>query len=125
VESERSARRNMRYPVVAQVFFRWKDAEGDEHRGKGTSRDISETGAFVVTRVPPLQGVNVELRVFFPALPNAATAVCVKLGGRVLRVEDAAQVGGIGGFAVLTTAVIFRENRWTASRNLGADDATG
>lgn len=107
--SEKPVRRNARYPVEARVVFRWKDAEGIERQGNGTSRDVSETGAFVLTPVSPPMGADVELRISFVALPKATTAVRMEFGGRVLRVERTAADRGIGGFAVLTKNVIFRE----------------
>lgn len=108
--SEKPARKNMRYPMAVPVFFRWKDVDGNEHQGKGTSRDISETGAFVFTRVSPPRGADIELRISFVSIPNPTTAVRMKLGGRVLRVEPTTASRRIGGFAVLTKEVIFREN---------------
>jgi hypothetical protein len=115
----------MRYPVAAPVLFRWKDAEGNERKGKGTSRDISETGAFVLTRVSPPRGADIELRISFVSLPNATTAVRMKLGGQVLRVEQTTAGKGLGGFAVLTREVIFRESdERTGEGSPGANDAT-
>lgn len=116
------ARKNMRYPVAAPVLFRWKDAEGNEIRGKGTSRDISETGAFVLTAISPPRDADIELRISFASRPNATTAVRMKLGGRVLRVEQ--NTGGTGiGFAVLTREVIFRESdERTSEGSPGAND---
>ena len=108
--SERPARKKMRFPVVASVFFRWKDANGNEHRGEGTSRDISETGAFVLTAVSPPLGADIELRISLVGLLKTTTAGRMELGGRVLRVEQTTAAGkGIGGFAVLTQEVIFLE----------------
>jgi PilZ domain len=105
--SGRPARNYMRYPVEAPVFFRWKDAGGNEHQGEGTSRDISEAGAFVLTAVSPPPGADIELRISFPAVPDAMTAVPMQIDGRVLRVEEIAAGGEIGGFAFLTKQVIY------------------
>jgi hypothetical protein len=123
--SERPARRAMRYPVEARVFFRWRDIEGNEHHGEGTSRDISETGAFVLTPLSPPLGTDIELRISFAALLEETRAVRMELGGRVLRVEQAAAGRGIGGFAVLTKEVMFRESDKDAGGgNPGANEAT-
>jgi hypothetical protein len=105
--SERAARRDMRYPVKAPVFFRWKDAGGNEHQGEGISRDISETGAFVLSAAAPPPGADIELRISFPAVPDAMTAVPMQIDGRVLRVEEIAAGAEIGGFAFLTKQVIY------------------
>ena len=122
--SERPARKKMRFPVVAPVFFRWKDANGNEHRGEGTSRDISETGAFVLTAVSPPLGVDIELRITLVGLLKAMTAGRMELGGRILRVEQTAAGRGIGGFAVLTQEVIFLELDESTGEENGANGAT-
>ena len=113
--SERPARKAMRYPVKAPVFFRWKDADGHEHQGEGSSRNISETGAFVLTAASPPPGADIELRISFPAVPDAMTTVPMQIDGRVLRVEQIAAGREIGGFAFLTKQVIY----------LGHDESTG
>ena len=100
----------MRFPVGAPVFFRWKDADGNERHGKGTSRNISETGAFVLGTVSPPLGADIELRISLVGLKKATTGGRMELDGRVVRVEQAAAGRGIGGFAVLTKEVIFREH---------------
>jgi hypothetical protein len=105
--SERSPRKAMRYPVKAPVLFRWKDAQGNEHQGEGTSRDISETGAYVLTALSPPLGADIDLRISFMALPNATTTEPVQLDGKVLRVEQIAVGRGTAGFAFLTKEVIF------------------
>jgi hypothetical protein len=113
----------MRFPVVASVFFRWKDANGNEHRGEGTSRDISETGAFVLTAVCPPLDADIELRISLVGLLKTTTAGRMELGGRVLRVEQTAAGGGIGGFAVLTQEVIFLEQDESSGEENGANGA--
>jgi len=117
---ERSARSARRYPVRAAVFYSWKDANGAEHRGEGSSRDISETGAFVVTAVCPPLGADIVLVISVVALRNITTTEPVHLDGRVLRVEQVAAGKGLGGFAVLTSEVIFPgQKESTDGENLG------
>ena len=122
--SERPQRKGMRFPVGAPVFFRWKDADGNDHRGEGTSRDISQTGAFVLTAVSPPLGADIELRISLVGLLKTTTARRLELGGRVLRVEQTAAGTGIGGFAVLTQEVIFLEQDESTGEENGADGAT-
>ena len=122
--SERPARKKMRFPVAAPVFFRWKDANGNEHRGEGTSRDISETGAFVLTAVSPPLGADIELRISLVGLLKTMTAGRMELGGRILRVEQTAAGRAIGGFAVLTQEVIFLELDESTGEENGANGAT-
>jgi hypothetical protein len=104
---ERPARTALRYPVTGPAFFRWKDANGKEHEGAGSSRDVSKTGAFVLTAAAPPVGADIDLLISFVALRNAMTTEPVQLVGRVLRVEQIAADKGIKGFAVLTKEVIF------------------
>jgi hypothetical protein len=105
--SERPARKATRYPVKAPVVFRWKDTEGHDREGTGNSRNVSETGAFVLSAISPPPGTDIELVISFLALENAMTTEPVKLHGRVLRVEPIASSKGIAGFAVLAERVIF------------------
>jgi PilZ domain len=97
----------MRYPVKAPVFFTWKAVDGSEHKGEGTSRDISETGAFVLTLVSPPLGADIELRISLPGVLDRTTPEPVQLKARVLRVEHSAEGSGTAGFALLTKRIIF------------------
>ena len=111
---DRPTRRTaMRYPVKAEVFFWWKDGN-DIRRGSGTSRDVSEKGAFVNTPAFPPAGAQVELRFFFPQLSETTPAGRLEVEGTVLRVEEAG-----GGFAVLTKTAILRENDESGGGNFG------
>ncbi|MFY9532298.1 MAG: PilZ domain-containing protein [Candidatus Acidiferrales bacterium] len=117
-------RKSMRYPVKARVSFWWKDEDGNQRQGEGTSRDISETGTFVVAPACPPLGADVELRIFLPALPNVTSALRMQLAGRVLRVEQTAAGKGSSGFAVLTKDAILRENdESTGEGNSGGNEA--
>jgi hypothetical protein len=106
----RPPRKSMRYPVEAQVYFSWSDAEGKHCYGEGTSRDISETGTFVLASICPPLGVSVELRISFIALPNPARILHMNAGGEVLRVEPTTSGDGLTGFAVSTSRAILLED---------------
>ncbi|MFY9530043.1 MAG: PilZ domain-containing protein [Candidatus Acidiferrales bacterium] len=115
----------MRYPVQGRVSFWWKDEDGKQRQGEGTSRDISETGTFVSALACPPVGADVELRIFLVALPNATRAPRIELEGQVLRVEQTAEGMGSSGFAVLTQDAILRENdESTGEGNPGGSEAT-
>jgi PilZ domain len=88
----------MRYPVKVQVFFSWHDGEGHRCQGEGTSRDMSETGAFVLASACPPPGANLELRVCLTALPDLSRSLNVEFEGRVLRTVQ--NPTGDVGFAV-------------------------
>ena len=108
--SERPTRKGMRYPVKETVSFWWKDEHGNKRHGEGTSRDISETGAFVHAPVCPPVGAHVELRVFFAQLAEGTRLPRMKLEGRVLRVEQIWAGKGSSGFAVFGKGGVLREN---------------
>jgi hypothetical protein len=118
-------RKSMRYPVKAPVSFWWKDENGNQCQGEGTSRDVSETGTFVFAPGCPPVGADIALRIFLVALPGATTRIVrMEVDGRVLRVEQATAAGRCG-FAVLTKDAILRENvESTREENPSSNDAT-
>jgi PilZ domain len=115
----------MRYPLEAGVSFRWKDKDGKQQKGEGTSRDLSETGTFVFTPACPPVGSEVELRISFATLPRAASDMRMELEGRVLRVEKTSSGKVSGGFAVATNEATLRESDESAGEeSAGANQAT-
>lgn len=115
----------MRYPVEARVSFSWSDGDGNQCHGEGTSRDISETGTFVLAPACPPLGAKVELRISFVALPNPTRTLHMELEGHVLRVEQTLASKGDIGFAVLTQDTILHENgESTDEGNPGGYEAT-
>jgi hypothetical protein len=100
----------MRYPVEAPVLFWWKDENGNQRQGEGTSRDVSETGAFVFAQgCPPVGGV-VQLRIFVVAPLDATRVLNMGFEGRVLRVDQSTPGRGKSGFAVLSHVASLRES---------------
>jgi hypothetical protein len=118
-------RKSMRYPVKAPVSFWWKDENGNQRQGEGTSRDVSETGAFVFAPGCPPVGADIALRIFLVALPGATTRIVrMEVDGRVLRVEQATAAERCG-FVVLTKDAILREDvESTSEENPSWNDAT-
>ena len=102
-------RKSMRYPVRAPVSFSWNDENGNRCQSEGTSRDVSETGAFVFAPACPAAGAHVKLRIVLVELPGPTKIARVEVDGRVLRVEQSTAAGS-SGFAVLTKDTILREN---------------
>ena len=90
-------RATIRFPLEAHVAFRWTDENGNRQQGEGSSRDISERGAFVFAVACPPMGSNVELRIPLEGLPDANW---IDLAGCVVRVEQAHSEKGSSGFAV-------------------------
>jgi hypothetical protein len=115
----------MRYPVEARVSFSWNDGDGNQCHGEGTSRDISETGTFVLAPACPPVGAKVELGIFFVALPNPTRTLHMELEGQVLRVEQTPGGSGDIGFAVLTQDVVLHEDKESSGEeNPGGCEAT-
>lgn len=90
-------RATIRFPLEAPVAFRWTDENGNRQQGEGSSRDISERGAFVFAAACPPVGSNVELRIPLEGLPDATG---IDLEGCVVRVEQARPGKRSSGFAV-------------------------
>ena len=101
----------MRYPVQARVSFQWKDEGGDLRQGEGTTRDISEAGAFVFAPDCPPVGADVELRISLVELPQATSPLPIELAGQVLRIDQDSEGERSRGFAVLTWRAILHENQ--------------
>jgi PilZ domain len=97
VQIAKVPRATIRFPLEAPVAFRWTDENGTRQQGEGSSRDISEHGAFVFAAACPPVGSNVELRIPLEGLPDA-TGIDVQ--GSVIRVERPAEGIGSSGFAV-------------------------
>jgi hypothetical protein len=65
--------------------------------GKGETRDISTTGAFIVTDTAPSGGARLELTVYLPPLGGTGNAVQLRSEGKVIRVVR--QESTVNGFA--------------------------
>jgi hypothetical protein len=91
----RSARR---FALQAPVIITWTDSAGSTCRLRGTSRDLSAWGVYVLSdQCPPRDLlVSVELRV--PTRDGAGIELHVCANGRVIRID---RVGAGWGFAVL------------------------
>lgn len=90
-------RASIRFPLEAAVVFSWTDEKGNRQQGQGSSRDISERGAFVFAADCPPVGSNVELRIPLEGLPDTTR---IDLDGCVVRVEQPHDGKGSSGFAV-------------------------
>jgi hypothetical protein len=96
VQIARVPRASIRFPLEAPVTFSWRDENGSHQHGEGSSRDISEVGAFVFAVVCPPVGSGVELRIPLEGLPDTTR---IDLAGRVIRIEQDDDGKG-SGFAV-------------------------
>jgi len=91
-------RKLTRYPLSVPVLFTWRGKNGPLLRGEGLTRDISASGAYVLsTAAPPVDAV---LKVEF-SLPRPSGKGQTRIKGKlvVLRVDDKATAGKRIGFA--------------------------
>jgi len=58
-------RKAIRFPLEAPIMFQWADS-GSEKRGGRRTRDISEMGAFVLSRMCPPAGAEISFNIFLP-----------------------------------------------------------
>jgi hypothetical protein len=95
-ENLRSA---VRYALRAEVVFSWTAPDGTIREGHGWTRDISPGGSYVFADLFPPQDSPVHLSIELPMLPGEARVPCVKVQGRVLRL-DTVGIDTDCGFAV-------------------------
>jgi PilZ domain len=102
-------RRQIRYPLRAPVTFRWIGRDGATHEGKGNSRDISEGGAYIVTRSSPPLGAGVLLEIRFPYLPELDQFHRIEMDGQVVRVDLLLDNRAGWGFAISSRRTVLQE----------------
>jgi hypothetical protein len=102
-------RRQIRYPLRAPVTFHWIGRDGVAHEGKGNSRDISEGGAYIVTRSSPPAGAEILLEIRFPYLPELDRFHRIEMDGRVVRVDLLLDNRSGWGFAISAQRTVLQE----------------
>jgi hypothetical protein len=110
MNSSTTARTAIRFPLQASVVFWWTDETGTYRQGEGKSRDVSESGAFVIAVSCPAPGSSVGLRMFLDAFPDRTRALRMNVEGRVLRVEPSVAGRQCCGFAVLSNEAMLEEH---------------
>jgi len=110
VNAKRRSRTAIRFPLEAPIVFWWADASGIEKRGEGRTRDINETGVFVLASVCPPVGTEISFKAFLPVVSGFKPETRVEAVGQVLRVEEPRGIEGRGGFAILTQQTLLRVN---------------
>jgi len=109
VDGPQHTRKAIRFPLKALTVFWWLDS-GVVKRSEGRTRDISETGAFVLAGTCPPQGIQIGFKVFLPALPGFERKTRVEADGHVLRVERTPGREEYNGFAILIEHLLLRVN---------------
>jgi hypothetical protein len=102
-------RKQIRFPLLGSVGFRWRDDSGICHYGKGQSRDISEHGVFVETQVCPPLGALTKAEIQIRRSHNAASSNPIALEGCVIRVERRGKDASCTGFAMRTLEAFFSD----------------
>jgi hypothetical protein len=108
-EYSSQVRRQIRYPLRAPVTFHWIGRDGATHEGKGNSRDISEGGAYIVTRSSPPMGAGVMMEIRFPYLPELDRFHRIEMEGRVVRVDLLLDNRAGWGFAISSQRTVLQE----------------
>jgi hypothetical protein len=93
-------RERRRFDVSAPVTYVWANSDAIEHRGAGVTRDVSETGVFIVADTLPPVGAAVHFEVSFSFRDDSQ--IEMRATGKVLRVESTAGGQTHSGFAAAT-----------------------
>lgn len=93
-------RREDRYPISARAVFFWEGPMQESSKWEGVTRDISSSGAFIVTTNCPPARAAIQIEFFLPPLRGTAAAVRLRAEALVLRVEQALLGDQQSGFAV-------------------------
>lgn len=110
-------RTNTRYRLSARAVFSWEGSEHKRFQGEGITRDLSLSGAFILTLTcPPVHSV-VQVEFFLPPFHGTVATARIKADARVLRVEQATTGEQQSGFAVNSPGFGFPSVRELASES--------
>lgn len=93
-------RKHNRYRVGIPVIFSWQAAKEVRRQAVGLTRDMSLSGAFVLTTSPPPLGADIRLKGFLPPVLGAVQGLQIRGQGLVVRLEPALAGEPHGGFAL-------------------------
>lgn len=99
-------RNQQRHDLKAPVIFTWKDTKGKRRHGRGSTRDISMLGVFVLTKNLPPTGAGVRLEVLF----RGHQKFRMRTQGEAIRIHERGRGLVARGFAATTKP-------WTAYDN--------
>jgi hypothetical protein len=92
----------IRYRITAPVVFTWPGLGDHRVQGEGVTRDVSKSGAFVLTPSCPPPGAAVRMEIWLFRFRSAGRPVTLVADARVVRVEHPALGEQVGGFAVVS-----------------------
>jgi len=114
-------RKTKRYRLRAFVAFSAAQPNGIVIRDEGYTRDISSSGAFVLTAIPLPPGVTVKLEITLPSLRGEHSGACLRTVGHVVRSEET----GFAAVADMGFRMQFPDSRnEDAARNSGGNNGT-
>jgi hypothetical protein len=93
-------RKQIRHELSARAVFSWVGPEQKRLEREGVTRDISESGAFVVTTSCPPALASVRMELFLPPFRGTVATVRLRAEMRVIRIEQAPPGDQQSGFAV-------------------------
>lgn len=99
----------------ASVLFRWNGPEDGHYQGEGVTRDMSVSGAFVLTSTCPPPNSVVQMEVFLP-LSDGGSKALMKADMMVLRVEHDVAGNKRSGFSAVGKGFSLRTFSERASR---------
>lgn len=101
-------RRHIRYPLRVPIEYKKFVPACEGEMAKAKSRDISEGGTFVLTRVLPPLGTSLELVMRLPGTQVGTTPLILEMTGEVVRLETPSGRENQWGFAVSARKTVFR-----------------
>lgn len=110
MEPTPEARRHIRYPLRARTEFVWVGRDGVRREARGYSRDISESGAYVLAKTSPPVGASIRVVIRFPYLPDPSRSRRIEMNGTVVRVELLLANKSSWGFAISSTKAFLHES---------------
>lgn len=93
-------RERRRFDVSAPVAYVWTNSDSMQHSATGVTRDVSESGVFIVADTLPPVGAVVQFEVSFSFRDDSH--IQMRAHGKVLRVEATAGDKTQSGFAAAT-----------------------
>lgn len=93
------------------VVFSWRDAKGNIHQGKGSTRNISASGLFFNTRDYVPAGASIQFEVVLPPMSRETSSLRLVGKADVVRVGMMEPEEGWLGVAVANTQVALRDTQ--------------
>jgi PilZ domain len=104
-------RQNQRFDLNAPVTYFWTKEENVQATGHGITRDVSQSGLFVLTDSFPPVGTAIELELSFHLHDDSLQ---MRASGSIVRVEAGVGASGAQGFAAVMKVAGY--GKWPADR---------